>query len=335
MSESPLLEIAGISKSYPVRHGGDGRRDLWALDDVDLTVAANTVLGIVGESGCGKSTLARTIVLLEEPTRGTVRFDGVDIHALQGDQLRMFRRRVQMVFQDPYGALPPRMDVGTAVEESLSIAGWGTGATRGERVAHLLELVGLPASLARRYPHQLSGGQRQRVNIARAIALDPDLVVLDEPVSALDVSVQAQVLNLLRDLQTRVGLTYLFISHDLRVVRYLCNEVAVMYLGRIVERGPARSVFERPAHPYTAALLGSIPDLGGKGGMTSGSRLRGEVPSPIDRPPGCPFHPRCPIAREICTTERPELRLAPASGSYSACHFADEVAGASGLRERL
>ncbi|MFM9106180.1 MAG: ABC transporter ATP-binding protein [Chloroflexota bacterium] len=329
MSEQPLLEVAGISKSYPVRQGGEGRRELWALDDVDLTVAAHTVLGIVGESGCGKSTLAKTIVLLEQPTRGSVRFAGADIHALRGDHLRDFRRRVQMVFQDPYGALPPRMDAGTAVAEPLKIAGWGDAAERDRRVAELLELVGLPASLAAAELMGIPPGQRQRVNIARAIALDPELLVLDEPVSALDVSVQAQVLNLLRELRERVGLTYLFISHDLRVVRYLCDEVAVMYLGRIVERGPALAVFSRPAHPYTAALLGSIPDLAGESRRAARTRLRGEVPSPIDRPAGCPFHPRCPMARDICRTERPELRLAPATGAWSACHFADEAAAAA------
>jgi oligopeptide/dipeptide ABC transporter ATP-binding protein len=329
MDKPPLLDIANLTKAYPVRRGGDGHRELLALDDVSLDVRAGTILGLVGESGCGKSTLARTIVLLEEPTSGGVTFRGEDITALHGAELRGYRRRVQMVFQDPYGALPPRMTVGDAVAEPLSIAKWGDRAARSKRVAELFDLVGLPATLAGRFPHQLSGGQRQRVNIARAIALDPELLVLDEPVSALDVSVQAQVLNLLRDLQERGGLAYIFISHDLRVVRYLCGEVAVMYLGRIVERGPTMTVFDRPAHPYTVALLGSIPDLASQEAGGGRPRLRGEVPSPIDRPSGCPFHPRCPIARDICATDRPELRLVPATGGLSACHFADEVAAAS------
>jgi peptide/nickel transport system ATP-binding protein len=332
MTESPLLEIAGVSKSYPVRRGGEGRKELWALDDVSLRGRAGSILGVVGESGCGKSTLARTIVLLEQPTRGTVEFHGADAHTLGGDLLRDYRRRVQMVFQDPYGALPPRMAVGDAVAEPLKIAGWGDGSSRTRRVIELFDLVGLAASLAGRFPHQLSGGQRQRVNIARAIALDPELLVLDEPVSALDVSVQAQVLNLLRTLQGEVGLTYIFISHDLRVVRYLCSDVAVMYLGRIVEQGPAMTVFNQPSHRYTVALLGSIPDLAGEQSKQTRLKLRGEVPSPIDRPSGCPFHPRCPMARDICISDRPELRLVPATGGYSACHFADEVV-ATGVAE--
>ncbi len=325
MAERPVLEIEGLAKAFRAR--GHGNRELWALDGIDLAVEPGTIVGVVGESGCGKSTLLRTIVRLEDPTRGRVLFRGEDVEALKGDGLRAYRRRVQLVFQDSYAALPPRMAVGAAVEEPLRIFRAGDTASRGRRVAELFDLVGLPQTMRARYPHQLSGGQRQRVNIARALALEPDLLLLDEPVSALDVSVQAQVLNLLRDLQSRIGLTYLFISHDLRVVRYLCSDVAVMYLGRIVEQGPAATVFDRPAHPYTLALLRSIPDHSTGGGRRSG--LSGEVPSPIDRPSGCPFHPRCPFARPVCSTERPELRPVAATGALAACHFAEEVAAAS------
>jgi oligopeptide/dipeptide ABC transporter ATP-binding protein len=328
---TPILELKGIGKRYPLRgHSAMGKGDhgLRALDDVSLQVERGEIVGCMGESGCGKSTLARVAIRLEEPTVGQAFFEGEDIHRLNGERLRRYRQRVQMVFQDPYSALAPRMSVGNAIEEPLRIFKIGDGASRRRRVAELLDLVGLAVAMADRYPHQLSGGQRQRVNIARALALDPELLILDEPVSALDVSVQAQVINLLRDLQTRLGLTYFFISHDLRVVKYLCDRVAVMYLGRIVEVGPTEEVFSRPKHPYTLALLHSIPDHGGALLTNRQAVLRGEVPSPVDLPSGCAFHPRCPMAQAICRTERPQLETVGGMNGTnwcSACHFADKV----------
>ena len=325
----PLLELRGVGKTFAARGAGRRAAALRAVDGVDLAVGSGRVVGLVGESGCGKSTLARTIVRLETPSEGRVLFRGQDVHRLAGADLGRYRQAVQLVFQDPYAALPPRMTCGDAIEEPLRIHRRGDRESRRRRSAELLDLVGLPEAMATRYPHQLSGGQRQRINIARALALDPRLLILDEPVSALDVSIQAQVLNLLRDLRAELGLTFLFISHDLRVVRYLCDEVAVMYLGRLVEVGPTEEVFARPKHPYTLALLRSIPDHAGAG---FGGRvvLRGEVPNPIDRPPGCPFHPRCPMARDRCVHEVPPLRPVGAGTDVvgphrAACHFAEEV----------
>jgi oligopeptide/dipeptide ABC transporter ATP-binding protein len=322
MSTEPILQLRNVGKSFPVR-GQHGGALLRALDGVDLTIARGEIAGVVGESGCGKSTLAKIVVRLETPTDGDALFQGVSIGSLSGDALRGYRRKVQLVFQDPYSALAPRMSIADAIEEPLKIHKIGEPAWRTQRVGELLDLVGLARSMGSRYPHQLSGGQRQRVNIARALALEPDLLLLDEPVSALDVSIQAQVLNLLRDLQQKLGLTYLFISHDLRVVRYLCDVVAVMYLGRIVEHGPAEAVFAAPKHPYTLALLHAIPDHANAGEERE-IVLRGEVPNPIDTPSGCAFHPRCPMAQEICTRERPALRTL-VDGRRSACHFAEDV----------
>lgn len=322
MSEH-VVAIEQLVKDFPVRGGEDGAM-LTALDRVDLTVDRGEILGIVGESGCGKSTLAKVLLRLELPTSGTVIVDSENIAQLDKNQSARYPRKVQMVFQDPYGALAPRMNVGTALEEPLRIHKIGDKQQRKQRVDELLALVGLDKSLASRYPHQLSGGQRQRVNIARALALDPEVLVLDEPVSALDVSVQAQVLNLLREVQQRLGVTYLFISHDLRVVRYLCDRVGVMYLGTIVEDGPTEEVFDSPMHPYTLALLHSIPDHEESDAVRHSFRLKGEVPNPIDKPSGCSFHPRCPIAREICSQERPLLRKVSET-RLAACHFAEEV----------
>ncbi len=323
MSNDHIVTIEHLVKKYAVRGGADGTT-LVALDDVNLTVDRGEILGIMGESGCGKSTLAKVLLRLEPPTAGTVTVDGEDVAHLDRAQSERYPRKVQMVFQDPYGALAPRMNIGTALEEPLRIHKMGDKQQRRQRVEELLALVGLDKSLANRYPHQLSGGQRQRVNIARALALEPEVLVLDEPVSALDVSVQAQVLNLLREVQQRLGVTYLFISHDLRVVRYLCDRVGVMYLGAIVEDGPTEAVFSAPMHPYTLALLHSIPDHEESDAMRRSFRLKGEVPNPIDKPSGCAFHPRCPIAREICSRERPPLRKVTET-RLAACHFAEEV----------
>ncbi|MEZ4507799.1 MAG: ATP-binding cassette domain-containing protein [Thermomicrobiales bacterium] len=323
MSGEPVVVIENLVKEYPVRGAAEGVM-LVALDDVNLTVERGEILGIMGESGCGKSTLAKVLLRLEAPTSGQVTVDSEDIVRLSKSQALDYPRKVQMVFQDPYAALAPRMRIGTALEEPLRIHHLGDKAQRRKRVEELLALVGLDKSLANRYPHQLSGGQRQRVNIARALALDPEVLVLDEPVSALDVSIQAQVLNLLRDVHQRLGVTYLFISHDLRVVRYLCERVGVMYLGGIVEDGPSEEVFSSPMHPYTLALLHSIPDHQESETTTTSFRLKGEVPNPIDRPSGCAFHPRCPIAKPICAQERPPLRSVGGT-RLSACHFAEEV----------
>lgn len=323
MAAEHVVVIEDLVKEYPVR-GADDTVQLVALDSVNLTVERGEILGIMGESGCGKSTLAKVLLRLEPPTSGRVAVDAEDITQLTKAQAREYPRKVQMVFQDPYAALAPRMRIGTALEEPLSIHQIGDTAQRRQRVEELLALVGLDKSLANRYPHQLSGGQRQRVNIARALALDPEVLVLDEPVSALDVSVQAQVLNLLRDVHQRLGVTYLFISHDLRVVRYLCERVGVMYLGSIVEDGPSEEVFASPMHPYTLALLHSIPDHQAAETDAVPFRLKGEVPNPIDRPTGCAFHPRCPMAQPICTEQRPALRSVGGK-RYSACHFAEAV----------
>lgn len=322
-STEPVVALESIIKDYPVRGHAD-KGILRALDSIDLQIHRGEIIGVVGESGCGKSTLAKLVVRMESPTAGRVLIEGRDAASLSNEELRAFPRKIQLVFQDPYGALAPRMTIGSAIEDPLRIHGMGDAASRKRRVAELLTLVGLGERLAGRFPHQLSGGQRQRVNIARALALEPEILVLDEPVSALDVSVQAQVLNLLRALHQQLGLTFLFISHDLRVVRYLCQTVAVMYLGNIVEYGDAETVFSRPRHPYTLALLNSIPDHQIATAEQRAVLLSGEVPSPIHRPSGCPFHTRCPMARELCSSSRPLLReVTP--GQMSACHFSDEV----------
>jgi len=318
---APLLEIRDLRKSFPVGGGGFGRRArLHAVDGVDLDVESGETVGLVGESGCGKSTLARLALRLIEPDAGEIRFEDRDLRALGRRELRSMRRRMQIVFQDPFASLNPRMTVGETIAEGLRVHGLARGADRERRVAKLLETVGLAPAHAARYPHEFSGGQRQRVGIARALALEPRLIVADEPVSSLDVSIQAQILNLLLDLQKRFGLAYLFISHDLRVVRHLSRRVAVMYLGRIVEYGPAESLYARPQHPYTEALLSAVPD---PDPTRRHQRivLSGDVPSPIDPPPGCPFHPRCPKAIARCATERPALReVAPRH--VTACHLA-------------
>ncbi len=323
-SEMPLLEVSDLAVHYRQRRGILGTRveTVRAVDGVSLDVGRRETLGLVGESGCGKTTLARAIMRLVEPTAGGVRFDGQDVLALAPKPMRAMRRRMQIVFQDPWTSLNPRMTIGRAVREGIEIHKLAVGAEADQRVVQLLDEVGLSADAVDRYPHEFSGGQRQRAGIARALAVEPDFIVCDEPVSALDVSVQAQVLNLLADLQERRGLSYLFISHDLAVVRHLAPRVAVMYLGRIVEEGPAERLFTAPRHPYTQALLSAVPVPDPK---TRRRRiiLAGDPPSPVNPPSGCPFHPRCqhPAKDERCRTERPALR--PFGDAAAACHKAE------------
>ena len=299
-----------------------------AVEDVDLTLNRGETLALVGESGCGKSTLARALALLNPPTAGTLRLDGQDVAGLGRRALKPLRRRIQMVFQDPFGSLNPRLPVGAIVAEPLVVHGIGDGRTRRDRVADLLQAVGLRSEHLSRYPHQFSGGQRQRIAIARALALEPDIVVADEPVSALDVSIRSQVLNLMKDLQAERGLTYLFISHDLAVVRHFADRVAVMYLGRIVETAPTERLFADPRHPYSRALMESAP-VAGRGKRVPGRVLGGDVPSPIDPPPGCAFHPRCPMVEDSCLRERPRLEPAAVEAGHNAdhraaCHFRND-----------
>jgi oligopeptide/dipeptide ABC transporter ATP-binding protein len=322
---APLLDIQNLVKHYP------GRPPVRAVDGVSLTIAPGQTLGLVGESGSGKSTVGRTILRLQEPTAGRVLFDGEDVFALGTGPLRALRRRMQIVFQDPYSSLNPRMTVGRTLREPLEIHRLAPPAQMEARVTALLDEVGLDAAFAGRYPHELSGGQRQRVGIARALSVEPRFIVCDEPVSALDVSVQAQVLNLLADLQQKRRLTYLFIAHDLAVVRHIADQVAVMYLGRIVERAPAAAIYSGPRHPYTRALLSAVPEPNPRAARER-IVLSGDIPSPAHPPSGCPFHPRCPHPKknDRCRTETPALRAVSGSpppappGHFAACHFADE-----------
>lgn len=329
MSESHLLQVDDLVKYFPIRAGLLNRTAgyVHAVDGVSFAVKRGEAFGLVGESGCGKTTLAQTVVRLYEPTKGRILFDGTDIGPLGAAQLHRYRRRIQMIFQDPYASLDPRMTVGAIVGEPLEIFGIGTRAQRTQHVRELLRIVGLNAYMVNRYPHEFSGGQRQRVGIARALALQPELVVCDEPVSALDVSIQAQVLNLLRDLQRDFGLTYLFIAHNLAVVAYVCDRIGVMYLGKLVEVGTTEQIMTRPSHPYTRALLSAVPSPApGSSRRTNGRTvLKGDVPSPVNPPSGCRFRTRCPIARESCALEIPPMReLEP--GHEVACFYA-EAAG--------
>jgi len=320
-----LLRAVDVTKHFPVGHGGLRRRDrpvVHAVDGVSLEVHAGETLGIVGESGCGKSTLGRCLTRLDEITSGRVELAGRDISTLSRRQLRPVRRDIQMVFQDPYASLNPRRRVGEIVAEPLVVQDFGDRAAIGRRVAELFDVVGLAASHVDRYPHEFSGGQRQRIGIARALAMNPRVIVADEPVSALDVSIQAQVLNLFSDLQDELGLTYVFIAHDLGVVKHISDRIAVMYLGTVVEVTDADSLYEAPAHPYTEALLSAAPDIDDGTEVVRRERivLTGDVPNPVNRPTGCPFHTRCPYAQPVCVTERPPLAdVAP--GRTVACHF--------------
>ena len=319
-----LLEVRDLVKHYGAGGLFGGGRPVRAVEGVSFDVGRGETLALVGESGCGKSSVGRTILRLQEPTSGRAVFDGTDIFALDRAALRRLRRRMQIIFQDPYSSLNPRMTAGAAVAEGIEIHGLARGAEIGRRVAGLLEEVGLDPGYARRYPHEFSGGQRQRIGIARALAVEPSFIVCDEPVSALDVSVQAQVLNLLADLQRERGLSYLFIAHDLAVVRQIAQRVEVMYLGRIVESGPTEALLASPRHPYTVALLSAVPEPDPTR-RRSRIVLGGELPSPSNPPSGCPFHTRCfhPGRNERCRTELPLLR--PVGATLAACHYAEST----------
>lgn len=321
LASSPLVQVEGLVKYYPLRQAGlrGGREVVRAVDDVSFAIAAGQTLGLVGESGCGKTTLGRLLLRLETPTAGRVRFAGLDMLALPERRLRPLRRQMQIVFQDPYEALNPRWTVGEIVAEPLFVHRIGTAHQRKARVAELLALVGLDPGLAGRYPHECSGGQRQRVAIARALATGPRFLVLDEPVSALDVTNQVRLLALLRELKERLGLTLLLIAHSLNVVRAAADRVAVMYLGKWVEAGPTAVLFERPLHPYTKALLSAMPQLD-QAARRERIVLAGEPPSPASPPPGCRFHPRCPYRLEVCTRSEPRL-VDVGGGQQVACHL--------------
>ena len=322
---STLLEVRDLAKVFPLHRPmlqallGAPRLAVHALNGVSFSVRRGETLGIVGESGCGKSTLARCLVRLIEADRGTILYDGADVRALAGAERRAFNRRVQLIFQDPYSSLNPRMTVRQTLVEALQVHRLRPPAAIPQRVAELIDLVRLPRDALDRYPHEFSGGQRQRIGIARALSVEPKCLIADELVSALDVSVQAQVINLLLELQERLELTVLFVAHDLRLVRHISHRVAVMYLGRIVELDRTERLFSAPCHPYTQALLSAAPELD----PTRRSRtaaVRGELPSPVAIPPGCPFHPRCPYVFEACRSERPDLYPLP-GGGRAACHL--------------
>jgi oligopeptide/dipeptide ABC transporter ATP-binding protein len=324
---SPLLELDNVKMHF--RTKGEGllaRATKWvqAVDGVDLVVQPGETVGLVGESGCGKSTTARVITRLLEPTAGEIRYQGVDIGHMSERQLRPYRREIQLIFQDPYSSLNPRHTVGTIVGTALRTHQMVPKGGELKRVQELLEVVGLNPEHYNRYPHEFSGGQRQRIGIARALAARPRIIVADEPVSALDVSIQAQVMNLLENLRKELGIAFVFIAHDLGVVRHFCDRVAVMYLGRIVEEGPRDALYERPQHPYTQALLSAVPDIAVVRGVPPKHRIRlvGDVPSPVDPPSGCRFRTRCWKAQEICATNDPALEL-KAPEQRAACHFAE------------
>ncbi len=315
-----LLEVQNLVKHFPVRGGLLQRVQAWlrAVDDVSFFVRRGETLGLVGESGCGKTTLGRTVLRLIEPTGGQVFFEGQDVANMRTGEMKRTRRDMQIIFQDPYSSLDPRVPIGDSIGEGLAIHGIGTSQTRNEMIQAVLDRVGLYPEHARRYPHEFSGGQRQRIGIARALVLQPKFIVCDEPVSALDVSIQSQVLNLLKQLQNDFGLTYLFIAHNLSVVEHISDRVAVMYLGKIVELADRDELFLNPMHPYTLALMSAIP-IPDPTVRRERIILKGDVPSPLNPPPGCRFHPRCPVAIEICSQVEPEFREV-VQGHWVACH---------------
>lgn len=319
----PLLEVENLKIYYPVHVKGKGLRPekkfVKAVDGITFSVSEGETFGIVGESGCGKSTTGKAIVKLLRPTEGSIKFEGRDIFSLSGAEEREYKKNIQIIFQDPYSSLDPRFTVGRIISEPMIVHGAGRASERRERVLQLMEEVGIREEYINRYPHEFSGGQRQRIGVARALALNPKLLVCDEPVSALDVSIQAQILNLMRDLQKRYNLTYIFVSHNLSVVKHVCDRIAVMYLGNMLEVADKHELFESPAHPYTKALLAAIPipDPDITGCVVP---LEGEVPSPLNPPRGCCFHTRCPYASERCECEKPALKEL-SSGHFAACHL--------------
>jgi peptide/nickel transport system ATP-binding protein len=324
---APILEVDNLVTHFPIRQGAFGRMGgtVRAVDGVSFEVHRGETFGLVGESGCGKSTLGRSILRLIEPTSGSVRFDGQELVGMPQAQLRKLRRRMQLIFQDPYASLNPRMKVREIVGEGLAIHRLASGVERERQVAALLEKMGLGAEAMDRYPHEFSGGQRQRIGIARALAVGPELVIADEPISSLDVSIQAQIVNLMVDLQRELGLTYVFIAHDLKIIEYISTRVAVMYLGKIVEMARAEEIYRAPKHPYTQALLSAIP-VPDPTRKSERIILAGDVPSPAHPPPGCPFHPRCRYAFDRCRTEVPPLYQL-AGGHLASCFLVEEQAG--------
>ncbi|ANE47616.1 peptide ABC transporter substrate-binding protein [Paenibacillus swuensis] len=317
-----LVSVRDVKKHFPIRGGLFDRVQGYvkAVDGVSFDIRKGETFGLVGESGCGKSTIGRAILRLHEATSGTVEFNGQDLYQLSDSKLRTMRREMQLIFQDPFSSLNPRLSVGETIERVLKIHHMGDRSAREKRVQELLELVGMSPYHIRRYPHEFSGGQRQRIGIARALALNPKFIVLDEPVSALDVSIQSQVVNLLEDLQKQFGLTYLFVSHGLSIVRHISNRVGVMYLGKLVELGEADELFERPKHPYTRALIASNPIPNPRLRGLPKMVLQGDVPSPISPPSGCRFHTRCPLAEARCKQEEPAF-IDQGNGHFAACHF--------------
>lgn len=324
-SREPIIEVKNLVKYFPVYEGIFRRHvaDVKAVDDVSFAIQEGEILGLVGESGCGKTTVSQTMLRLVEPTAGQVLFRGQNVFDATGDEMQKMRRKIQIVFQDPYASLDPRTPVGDSITEGLIVHKIGNRQERFDKVREVMKLVGLEDYHANRYPHEFSGGQRQRIGIARALVLDPEFLILDEPVSALDVSIQAQVLNILKDLQDRLGLTYMFVAHNLAVVEHISDRVAVMYLGKVAEIAPRDDLFKQPLHPYTQALLSAIPVPDPKR-KKQRTILAGDVPSPLNPPSGCRFHPRCPIARLAhCSVEEPQLReLRP--GHWVSCHYAED-----------